>query len=90
MECYFVIVCGEGPQSARSASLSQPQLALEAINDGRRQAVQLSGHAPSALRADMMESISSMKMTLGCITPATANRVFTCIHTEQHHKQQQQ
>lgn len=69
--------------------LAQPQ-ALKTNSDGRRNAVQQSGHAPSALRADMMESISSMKMTLGCITPATANRVFTCIFTGQHHKQQQQ
>lgn len=34
---------------------------------------------PSDLRADMMESISSMKITLGCITPATANSTFTCM-----------
>jgi hypothetical protein len=35
-------------------------------------------HSPSDLRALRMESISSMKMTDGCITPATANNVFTC------------
>lgn len=34
-------------------------------------------HTPSALRADRMESISSMKMTEGCRQPATANSVFT-------------
>jgi hypothetical protein len=30
------------------------------------------------LRALMSESISSMKITDGCITPATANSVRTC------------
>lgn len=34
--------------------------------------------APSLLRALMSESISSMKITDGCSTPATANSVLTC------------
>ena len=34
-------------------------------------------HVPSDLRADSMESISSTKMTAGCMQPATANRART-------------
>ena len=37
--------------------------------------------APSDLRADRMESISSMKMTAGCSTAATAKSVRTCAHS---------
>jgi hypothetical protein len=35
------------------------------------------GLSPSLLRALRMESTSSMKITLGCATRATANRAFT-------------
>jgi len=74
----------EAPRSSQRLGLHtrRPALTRVCALISAQTLIRPGGHraarAPSDLRADRMESISSMKITAGCSTPATANSARTC------------